>query len=143
MSARQPVELREALAEAIARRHAQPPRPRVEPSGSGAEPAHRGCAPSVPVATPSGCEQDQSQSGSIQSLTLSKKLANHLGLGERPELRWSLYLRCERLADKHGEPFFTLVREVLSKAKCARNQGHYFCKAMTAKIREAGYLEAL
>lgn len=76
-------------------------------------------------------------------MTLSKKLANHLGLGERPELRWSLYLRCERLADKHGEQFFMLVREVLTKAKGARNSGHYFCKAMTAKIREAGYLEVL
>ena len=143
MSARQPVELREALAEAIARRHAQPSRPQAEPTSSGATPAQRGIVSSESVGTPSVCGQDQSQSGQVQSLTLSKKLANHLGLGERPELRWSLYLRCERLADKHGDQFYTLVREVLTKAKGARNAGHYFCKAMTAKIREAGYLEAL
>ncbi len=143
MSARQPVELREALAEAIARRHNQSSRPQDEPTGSGATPPQRGCASSESMVTPSGCGQDQSQSGQVQTLTLSKKLANHLGLGERPELRWSLYLRCERLADKHGDQFYTLVREVLTKAKGARNAGHYFCKAMTAKIREAGYLEVL
>lgn len=139
----QPVELREVLAARLQRcnaaqsqRHDE--RSRWEGQTTVCQP------PTLPFA-PKETERDDGAShrDTIQSTTLSEKLKQHLGLGERPELRMALYLRCERLAAQHGERFYQLVREALTLARGARSPGHYFCRAIRAKINEAGFLEDL
>ena len=139
----EPIAMQSVVAEAQSRRPQLRAYLTEKLSESKAESVHRDDASSVREGKTSDRGHDQSQSGSIQIQSLSKKLAAHLGTGEQPHLRWSLYLRCERLAEVHGEKFYLLVREALSAAKAARNPGHYFCRAITSKIREAGFLEVL
>lgn len=158
------VELREVLPHVVARTRAsspmigvggsyrEAPRSLLRSGGEGATmprcqedtpqpPASAGPAPAEEKTIPRS--DDGTQGGAIQSLPLSKRLAAHLGLGERPELRWMLYYRLEFLVKQHGPKMELLIREALTLARGKTNQGHYFCRAIKAKIFEAGFLEVL
>jgi len=65
------------------------------------------------------------------------------GHGERPELRIALFQKVDRLCLEHGKKMITLVREAVTGAKGRTNPAHYFCRAIRAKISEAGFLEEL
>ena len=92
---------------------------------------------------PSGRDDDRGQEGSIQSTPLWKKLLVMFGHGERPELRIALFQRVDRLCTERGKDMVVLVREAITGAKGRRQPAHYFCRAIRAKISEAGFLEEL
>jgi len=76
-------------------------------------------------------------------LPLWKKLIAMYGEGERPDLRRALFIRVDRLCQDRGKDMIILVREAITQAKGMRQPGHYFCRAIRAKINEAGFLEEL
>lgn len=126
-------------------------RDRYEPTrGAGTKPVGSTALPTGGEAVQPGTEgktdvrgDDGSVRGTTQPLDLWKRLLNHLGGGERPELRIMLFQRVQRLVEQHGLKMETLVREALTQAKGKRSPAHYFCRAIRAKINEAGFLEEL
>jgi len=81
--------------------------------------------------------------GQTQIPPLWRRLLVLYGHGERPELRIALFQRVDQLCATIGIPMVRLVREAVTGAKGRTNPAHYFCRAIRAKISEAGFLEEL
>ena len=92
---------------------------------------------------PTSMTDGRTREGTTQELPLWRKLIGMYGEGERPALRIKLFQRVQHLVDQHGKTMINLVREAITLAKGSRQPGHYFCRAIKAKISEAGFLEEL
>lgn len=95
-----------------------------------------------PGSQPSESSDGASQWGSLQSRTLSQRLLELYGGGDRPDLRRMLFTRLEHLVNRYGEPAERLVREAAIKAAAANYPGNYFCRAVRLMLSEATFLEA-
>lgn len=70
-----------------------------------------------------------------------ERLQRKFGLGDQPKKRLVLYRRLERLAALHGELVLALISEAVCCAVGKDKPGRYFCRAICAKLAEAGITE--
>jgi hypothetical protein len=81
---------------------------------------------------------------------VARQLEQRLGLGEFPMIRRRLYSRLQRVCQQRGDEPLLIVSQVLEEARCLKDRqtggeatkhskGLYFCKAVVARLSEAGY----
>lgn len=73
-----------------------------------------------------------------EARTITARLRKKFGLGEQPEKRMRLYLRLEALEKVHGERIVQVISEAVAESITARFPDRYFCKAVAAKLKDAG-----
>ena len=74
--------------------------------------------------------------------SLAARLERRFGLGAMPAKRRALYIRLQCIVDARPE-LEALVREAASQAAGKDHPDRYFCRAITAKLREARVYEEL
>lgn len=76
--------------------------------------------------------------------TVQERLAAKFGWGDNPTKRRIFYDRIAAAIERHGAAAEALVGEAVHQA-AALTRGHrdyYFCRAVVAKLREAGFWAA-
>lgn len=73
--------------------------------------------------------------------TVQERLAARFGFGDNPTKRRIFYDRVAKAIELHGSAAEALVGEAVQMASAARpgKRDHYFCRALVAKLREAGF----
>jgi hypothetical protein len=81
---------------------------------------------------------------------VARQCEQRLGLGEFPLVRRRLFSRLQRVCQQRGDEPLLIVSQVLEEARCLKDRrtggeatkdskGRYFCKAVVARLSEAGY----
>lgn len=93
-----------------------------------------------------GCMADVLQraasgSGSAER-SVSSRLQSKFGLGDTPSKRKELYRKLESLVATGGDRVLDLINECVADSVGRDKPGRYFCRAICARLREAGIREA-
>lgn len=77
------------------------------------------------------------RAGSAWSVT--ERLTRRFGLGGDANRRRRFYAKLEHLVETHGDQVLTIISDCVWAAERARNRDRYFCKAVTLRLKEAGF----
>lgn len=80
------------------------------------------------------------QAGRSEERSLFDRMRKKFGLGGDPRKRTMFYKRVQALYEARGPVVMACVQEAAAQATGAQRPGNYFCKALSAKLREAGLI---
>ncbi|MFZ0407308.1 MAG: hypothetical protein WAM11_04255 [Cyanobium sp.] len=115
----------------------------VDRDEGGEAPRFRAEVEEVRAGTVSGLQEQIDQitkSGRSEERSLFDRMRKKFGLGGDPRKRTMFYKRVQALYEERGPVVMACVQEAAAQAVSANRPGNYFCKALAAKLREAGLI---